>query len=110
MKYMMLMVALLGLGGCAGHSLADAEDSVMVVSLVYDKVPCGRLTNERNALAREVGVPTGAKVTFTPVSTGFGVVIPDFRSNERRKRDSAVGKIVGMNDSLLRRCSAPVSN
>jgi hypothetical protein len=51
-----------------------------------------------------VGVATDAKVTFSGGSAGFGVVIPDYRSQARRKHDSAVGKIAAMNDSLARRC------
>jgi hypothetical protein len=99
-----LMVALLGLGGCAGNSLVSGEEASVLVSTVYDDVPCPRLTSDRNALAAEVGVATDAKVTFSGGSAGFGVVIPDYRSQARRKHDSAVGKIAAMNDSLARRC------
>jgi hypothetical protein len=106
MKYLVLVAALLGLSGCGANSLVGREEATMVVSIVYDDVPCKQLTSQRNELAREVGVPTDAKPSFTAIATGFGVLIPDFRSQARRKRDSAVGKIVGMNDSLLRRCGS----
>lgn len=105
-----LMVALLlGLGGCAGNSLVSGEEATVLVSTVYDAVPCARLTSDRDALAREVGVPTDAKVTFSGGSAGFGVAIPDYRSQARREHDSAVGKIAAMNDSLTRRCGKGTS-
>jgi len=104
MKYLVLIAALLTLSGCGANSLVGREEATVVVSIVYDDVPCKQLVSQRNELAQEVGVPTDAKVTFTPIWTGFGTVVPDFRSETRRKRDTAVGKIAAMNDSLSRRC------
>lgn len=104
MKYPVLIAALLCLGGCGVNSLVAGQEATVLVSIVYDDVPCARLLAERNALAREVGVANNTTVTFSTLSTGLAMFVPDFRSEKSRQRDSAVGKIMAMNDSLARRC------
>jgi hypothetical protein len=109
MKYLVLMAALLSLCGCGANSLISRQEATVLVSTVYDGVACQQLLRERDELVQQAGVATDARVTFSSISTGFGIIIPDFRSETRRKRDAAVGKIMAMNDSLMRRCGAEKS-
>lgn len=106
MNYVVLIAALFTLSGCGANSIVSREEAEMVVSIAYDDVPCQQLAGQRNGLARQAGVSTDAKVTFSPVWAGFGTVVPDYRSQAQREQAVAVGKIAAMNDSLARRCGA----
>ncbi|MFC3208230.1 hypothetical protein [Aquamicrobium soli] len=104
MKYLVLIVALFGLGGCGANSLIAHEEATVIVSTLYDDVDCRQLLAERNGLASQENLPRDARVTFSPVSLGLGILIPDYRTEAQRRQDTARGKIMAMNDSLARRC------
>ncbi|WP_315918525.1 hypothetical protein [Mesorhizobium sp. SP-1A] len=98
-----LLLCLLALGGCGANSLASAEDSDVQSSLQYDKMACGPLLSQRNALAQRYGLPQEAKPAFSNVPAGFGTVVPDIRSAAERDKQKAAGEIDAMNRSLMRR-------
>lgn len=97
-----LLLCLL-VAGCGANSLAAGEDSDVQSSLQYDKVACGPLLSQRNALARRYGLPQDAKPVFSDLPTGFGTVVPDIRSTQQRDKQAAAGEIDAMNRSLTRR-------
>ncbi|MGB3418287.1 MAG: hypothetical protein WBA36_16560 [Mesorhizobium sp.] len=104
MKHLVLVVALFSLGGCGANSLIAHQEATVIVSTLYDDVDCRQLLAERNGLAREENLPMDAKVTFSSISLGLGILIPDYRTEAKRRQDTARGKIMAMNDSLARRC------
>ena len=104
MKYLVLIVALFSLCGCGANSLVARQEATVLVSTVYDDVPCRQLAGERNDLAGQAGLPTDARVRFSSVLLGLGTIMPDFRTEKQRSQDTARGKIMAMNDSLARRC------
>jgi hypothetical protein len=93
----------IALAGCGAGSMAGAEDANVTSSLQYDSVACKSLLAERNALAARYGLPQDAKPVFSNAPTGFGTVLPDMRSADKREADRASGKIDAMNRSLIRR-------
>lgn len=104
MKYFVLVAAFCALAGCGANSLVAREEATVIVSTLYDDVDCGHLLAERNGLARQENLPMDARVTFSSVSHGLGILIPDDRTQAKRRQDAARGRIMAMNDSLARRC------
>lgn len=110
MKLIVLILALFSLVGCGANSLVARQEAAVLVSTVYDDVPCRQLVGQRNDVAREAGVPADARVRFSSVWFGLGTVLPDFRTEAERRQDAARGKIMAMNDSLARRCGQGARN
>lgn len=102
------VMALCGLlGGCGAGSMAASEDANVASSLQYDGVACRQLIAERDALAARYGLPQDARPAFAAAPAGFGTVIPDARSADRRAADQAAGQVDAMNRSLIRRRCIP---
>jgi hypothetical protein len=91
------------LAGCGAGSMAASEDANVTSSLQYDSVACKQLVAERNGLAARYGLAQDAKPVFSTAPTGFGAVLPDMRSADKRDADQAAGRIDAMNRSLIRR-------
>lgn len=91
------------LSGCAAGTISAGEDANVSSSLQYDTVACKQLIGERDALAARYGLSQQTKPAFTSSPTGFGTVLPDMRSGNKRDADQAAGRIDAMNRSLVRR-------
>jgi hypothetical protein len=102
------VAALCGLlAGCGAGSMATSEDANVASSLQYDGVACRQLIAERNELATRHGLSRDARPVFATAPAGFGTVIPDTRSADRRATDQAAGQVDAMNRSLVRRGCIP---
>lgn len=100
-------LAVLVLSACAAcqNSVAVQRDAEIVASTRYDDVACGALAAQRDALAARHGLaPTVARAPLPQsATTGFGILIPDTRSEAERARARAIGEISAMNRSMERR-------
>lgn len=97
--------------GCTAcqNSIAVQREAEVFNSIQFDTIPCGELESRRNALAAQHGV--SPDVERTPqeefMAPGFGIVLPDGRSETERARARAIGEITAMNRSIQRRnCGA----
>jgi hypothetical protein len=108
LRYVVILLATVPVAACS--SLPAAIESEVVRSTLYDETPCTTLRAERAALVRQYGDPKtnpNARQPGDPITpTGMSVVTPDFRSAAEKERGLAWGKIVAMDDSIERRCSA----
>jgi hypothetical protein len=107
-RYVVILFAAFPAAACS--SLPAAIESEVVRSTLYDDTPCATLKAERAALASQYGDPKAnpeARQPGDPITpTGMSVVTPDFRSAAEKERGLAWGKIVAMDSSIERRCSA----
>lgn len=103
MRNRAMLLSCLLLSGCGANSLVSKEDSAVHSSLQYDKVACGSLLAERDALVKRYHLPVDAKPVFTDVPTGLGAVLPDIRSARQREAQDAAGRVDAMNRSMARR-------
>jgi hypothetical protein len=87
------------------NSVAVQQEAEVFNSIQYDTIPCGELQARRNAIAAQHGV--SPEIERTPpnesMTPGFGIVLPDGRSETERARARAIGEITAMNRSMQRR-------
>ena len=98
------IVVLMACAACQ-NSVAVQRDAEIVASTRYDDVECSALAAQRNALAARHGLaPTVTREPLPESSTpGFGILIPDSRSDAERAKAQAIGEISAMNRSMERR-------
>lgn len=87
------------------NSVAVRKEQEIVASTSYDQTPCTALARQRDALAARHGLPRDAKRAPQEESntTGFGIFIPDIRSEAEREKAQAASAIGAMNRSMERR-------
>ena len=101
-----LVLAAVALGGTAcQNSVAVQQEAEVFNSIQYDTIPCGELQAMRDTLAAQHGVSPEIERAPPKESTtpGFGIVLPDGRSETERARARAIGEITAMNRSIQRR-------
>jgi hypothetical protein len=101
---LVLTAVALGSTACQ-NSVAVQQEAEVFNSIQYDTIPCADLQGRRNALAAQHGVSPDIERTPPKESTtpGFGIVLPDGRSDAERARARAIGEITAMNRSIQRR-------
>ncbi|MBX9450453.1 MAG: hypothetical protein ACT6RL_12020 [Neoaquamicrobium sediminum] len=105
MRIILVLTAVaLGSTACQ-NSVAVQQEAEVFNSIQYDTIPCADLQGRRNALAAQHGVSPDIERTPPKESTtpGFGIVLPDGRSDAERARARAIGEITAMNRSMQRR-------
>ncbi len=105
MRIILVLTAVaLGSTACQ-NSVAVQQEAEVFNSIQYDTIPCADLQGRRNALAAQHGVSPDIERTPPKESTtpGFGIVLPDGRSDAERARARAIGEITAMNRSIQRR-------
>ncbi len=105
MRIILVLTAVaLGSTACQ-NSVAVQQEAEVFNSIQYDTIPCADLQGRRNALAAQHGVSPDIERTPPKESTtpGFGIVLPDGRSDAERTRARAIGEITAMNRSIQRR-------
>lgn len=105
MRIILVLTAVaLGSTACQ-NSVAVQQEAEVFNSIQYDTIPCVDLQGRRNALAAQHGVSPDIERTPPKESTtpGFGIVLPDGRSDAERARARAIGEITAMNRSMQRR-------
>lgn len=105
MRIILVLTAVaLGSTACQ-NSVAEQQEAEVFNSIQYDTIPCADLQGRRNALAAQHGVSPDIERTPPKESTtpGFGIVLPDGRSDAERARARAIGEITAMNRSIQRR-------
>ncbi len=105
MRIILVLTAMaLGCTACQ-NSVAVQQEAEVFNSIQYDTIPCGELQARRDALAAQHGVSPQVERTPPRESTapGFGIVLPDGRSETERARARAIGEITAMNRSIQRR-------
>lgn len=101
-----LVLAAVALGGTAcQNSVAVQQEAEVFNSIQYDTIPCGELQARRDTLAAQHGVSPEIERAPPKESTtpGFGIVLPDGRSEAERAQARAIGEITAMNRSIQRR-------
>lgn len=109
MRRILVLLALASTLPACQNSIAVQREAEIVSSIPYDDVPCGELAARRNRLAAAHGVAPDVERQPMEESdvTGFGIFIPDTRSEAERARAQAIGEITAMNRSMARReCGA----
>jgi hypothetical protein len=105
MRKSLAVAAVLATCAACQNSIAVQREAEIVASTRYDDIDCGELAQQRNTLAARHGV--ARTVEREPQSesstTGFGLIIPDTRSETERARARAIGEITAMNRSMERR-------
>lgn len=98
------ILVLVASAGCQ-NSVAVQREAEIVASTGYDDIDCRDLEARRDALAARHGLaPTVTRAPLPESATpGFGILIPDQRSEAERERARAVGEISAMNRSMERR-------
>lgn len=105
MRIILVLTAVaLGCTACQ-NSVAVQQEAEVFNSIQYDTIPCADLQGRRNALAAQHGVSPDIERTPPKESTtpGFGIMLPDGRSDAERARARAIGEITAMNRSIQRR-------
>ena len=105
MRIILVLTAVaLGSTACQ-NSVAVQQEAEVFNSIQYDTIPCADLQGRRNALAAQHGVSPDIERTPPKESTtpGFGIMLPDGRSDAERARARAIGEITAMNRSIQRR-------
>lgn len=87
------------------NSIAVRNEQEIIASTSYDGVPCAALAGQRDALAVRHGLPKDASRAPQEESdtAGFGIFIPDTRSEAQREKAQAASMIGAMNRSMERR-------
>lgn len=87
------------------NSVAVRHDQEIVNSMNYDEIPCRTLADQRDALAARHGLARDARREAQQESNtaGFGIFIPDARSEATREKARAASEIGAMNRSMERR-------
>jgi hypothetical protein len=105
MRIPLALAATLAACTACQNSIAVRQDEEIVASTRYDDVECAALAAERDALAARYGLaPTLTREPLPESATpGFGIFIPDARSEDERAKAKAIGEISAMNRSMERR-------
>lgn len=99
LQVILLTVLLAGCGNIQGQL-----DNEKISSLRYDTVECPALVAQRNQAMAEVGrLTNGAGYQDPNVITGFGPILPDYRTANQKKAGALQGQIDSMGRSIDRR-------
>jgi hypothetical protein len=95
------------LAGCG--NIQGQLDNEKISSLRYDTVECPALIAQRNKAAAEVSRLTNGQGYRDPnIETGFGPILPDYRTENQKKAGALQGQVESMSRSIDRRkCGQP---
>jgi hypothetical protein len=101
-KHLPVIILAVLLAGCG--NIQGQLDREKVSSLRYDTTECPALISQKNAAVAQVSQLTGGKGYQDPdVITGFGPVLPDYRTANQKKAGVLQGQVDSMNRSIARR-------
>ena len=105
MRRAIIAAALAAACAACTNSVAVQRDREVIASTSYDGVPCASLERQRDELAARHGLPRDAARAPQQESdtAGFGIFIPDTRSEAAREKARAASAIGAMNRSMERR-------
>lgn len=105
-RYLPVILFTALLSGCG--NIQGQLDNEKISSLRYDSVACPALIAQRNQAAAEVSrLTNGAGYQDPDVVTGFGPILPDYRTQNQKKAGSLQGQVESMTRSIDRRkCAA----
>ncbi|QND52588.1 hypothetical protein HB779_12245 [Phyllobacterium sp. 628] len=101
-KHLQVIILAALLAGCG--NIQGQLDREKISSLHYDTTECPALLAQRNAAMTQVSQLTnGAGYREPQVITGFGPILPDYRTANQKKAGALQGQVDSMNRSIQRR-------
>jgi hypothetical protein len=101
-KHLPLIIVAVLLAGCG--NIQGQLDREKISSLHYDTVECPALIAQKNSAMAEISSLTnGAGYREPSVITGFGPILPDYRTANQKKAGALQGQVDSMTRSIARR-------